>query len=31
MVIPDRGPDILDADKNQELYAWFLEHIRVRK
>jgi predicted esterase len=30
-VLPGRDHDILDAYKNQELYAWFLEHVRALK
>ena len=30
-VLPGRDHDILDAYKNQDLYAWFLQHVRVLK
>jgi predicted peptidase len=30
-ILPDRDHDVLDTYKNQELYAWFLQHIRVLK
>jgi hypothetical protein len=30
-VLPGRDHDILNAYKNQELYAWFLKHVRMLK
>jgi predicted peptidase len=30
-VLPGRDHDILDVYKNQALYGWFLEHVRVAK